>query len=43
MGFGDDFKIVCTDTETYKQAGNSIIVNVLIAILKKLNITQYAE
>jgi DNA (cytosine-5)-methyltransferase 1 len=43
MGFGDDFKIVCTDTETYKQAGNSIIVNVLIAILKQLNITQYAE
>ncbi len=43
MGFDDGFKIVCSDTETYKQAGNSIVVNVLIAILKQLDITQYAE
>ena len=43
MGFDDSFKIVVSDTETYKQAGNSIIVNVLIAILKEIDITKYAE
>ena len=43
MGFDDSFKIVCSDTETYKQSGNSIVVNVLIAILKQLDITQYAK
>lgn len=41
MGFDDSFKIVCSDTETYKQAGNSIIVDVLIALLKKMDITKY--
>ena len=43
MGFEDSFRIVCSDTETYKQAGNSIIVNVLIALLRKMDITKYAE
>jgi DNA (cytosine-5)-methyltransferase 1 len=43
MGFDDNFRIVCSDAETYKQAGNSIIVNVLEALLKQLDITQYAE
>ena len=43
MVFDDSFKIVVNDTETYKQAGNSIIVNVLIALLKQLDITRYAE
>ncbi len=43
MGFDDSFNIVVSDTETYKQAGNSIIVNVLIAILKEMDITKYAE
>lgn len=41
MGFDDSFKIVVSDTETYKQAGNSIVVDVLIALLKQLDITQY--
>ncbi len=41
MGFDDSFKIVCSDTETYKQSGNSIIVNVLIALLKQMDITKY--
>ena len=41
MGFDDSFKIVCSDTETYKQAGNSIIVDVLIALLKQMDITKY--
>ena len=41
MGFDDSFKIVVPDTVIYKQAGNSIIVDVLIAILKQLDITIY--
>ena len=41
MGFDDSFKIVVSDTEAYKQAGNSIVVNVLMAIMKQLDITKY--
>ncbi len=41
MGFDDSFKIVVSDTETYKQAGNSIVVDVLIALLKQMDITKY--
>lgn len=41
MGFRDDFKIVCSDTAMYQQAGNSIVVDVLIALLKQIDITQY--
>lgn len=41
MGFDDSFKIVVSDTETYKQAGNSIIVDVLIALLKQIDITKF--
>ena len=33
MGFPDDFKIVVSDTQMYRQAGNSIVVDVLINIL----------
>ena len=40
MGFTDDdfhkAHLVCSDTQLYKQAGNSIVVNVLEEILKKL-------
>jgi DNA (cytosine-5)-methyltransferase 1 len=36
MGFSDDFKIVVSDAQMYKQAGNSIVVNVLINILKSV-------
>lgn len=43
MGFKDSFKIVVSDTSMYQQAGNSIVVDVLIAILKELDITKYAE
>lgn len=43
MGFKDDFKIVVSDTSTYQQAGNSIVVDVLIALLKQMDITQYGE
>ncbi|MEG1089528.1 MAG: DNA (cytosine-5-)-methyltransferase [Bacteroidales bacterium] len=41
MGFRDDFNIVVSDTSLYQQAGNSIVVDVLIAILKQLDITKY--
>ena len=41
MGFRDDFKIVVTNTPAYMQAGNSIVVDVLIALLKQLDITKY--
>ena len=40
MGFSDiDFdkaSKVCTETNLYHQAGNSIVVNVMYSILKKL-------
>ena len=41
MGFDDSFKIVVPDTACYKQSGNSIVVNVLMALLKQMDITQY--
>lgn len=41
MGFKDSFKIVVSDTPMYQQAGNSIVVDVLIAILKQMDITKY--
>ena len=43
MGFGDGFKQVVSDTQMYRQAGNSIVVDVLIALLKEMDITQFAE
>jgi DNA (cytosine-5)-methyltransferase 1 len=41
MGFQDDFKQVVSDTQAYRQAGNSIVVDVLIAILKQMDITKF--
>lgn len=43
MGFDDTFKIVVPDTAAYKQSGNSIIVNVLMALLKQMDITKYGK
>ncbi len=43
MGFKDSFKIVVSDTSAYQQAGNSIVVDVLIAILKQMDITKYGK
>ncbi|MRI64521.1 DNA (cytosine-5-)-methyltransferase [Ornithobacterium rhinotracheale] len=43
MGFRDDFKQVVSDTQMYRQAGNSIVVDVLIAILKQMDITKFAD
>lgn len=36
MGFCDSFEIVVSDTSMYQQAGNSIVVDVLIAIMSKI-------
>lgn len=41
MGFKDSFKIVVSDTSMYQEAGNSIVVDVLIAILKQMDITRF--
>lgn len=47
MGFSDDdyfkAKEVCSDSALYKQAGNSIVVNVIYQILKSLLITKYYQ
>lgn len=37
MGFSDKFKIVVSDTRMYQQAGNSIVVNVIMEIIKNIN------
>lgn len=36
MGFCDSFKIVVSDTAAYQQAGNSIVVDVLMHIMKEV-------
>ena len=36
MGFSDDFRVVVPNVPAYRQAGNSIVVNVLEAIYKKI-------
>lgn len=43
MWFWDDFKQVVSDTQLYRQAWNSIVVDVLIAILKQMDISLYCE
>jgi DNA (cytosine-5)-methyltransferase 1 len=39
MGFSDNFKIVVSDTSMYQQAGNSIVVDVLIHIMEQILIS----
>lgn len=36
MGFPDTFKIAVSDTQMYKQAGNSIVVDVLINLIEQI-------
>jgi len=36
MGFGDDFRIVVSNTQAYRQAGNSIVVNVFERLLPNI-------
>lgn len=39
MGFCDSFKIVVSDTQAYRQAGNSIVVDVLMSIVKQIDLS----
>lgn len=41
MGFPDNFKQVVSDTQLYRQAGNSIVVDVIAAIFKEMDISKY--
>ena len=36
MGFCDSFKLTVSDTQLYQQAGNSIVVDVLMSIVKEI-------
>ena len=36
MGFDDNFKIVVSDTQMYRQAGNSIVVDVLMDLVNNI-------
>jgi DNA (cytosine-5)-methyltransferase 1 len=36
QGFPDSFKIICNDSQTRKQAGNAVPVNVIKAVLKEV-------
>lgn len=36
MGFTDDFKIVVSTAQMYKQSGNSIVVDILMALMKEI-------
>lgn len=40
MGFCDTFDIVVSDIQAYKQAGNSIVVDVLIALFRQISKTK---
>ncbi|MXR57777.1 DNA cytosine methyltransferase [Mesomycoplasma hyorhinis] len=43
MGFTDDYKIVVSRSQAYKQAGNSIVVDVLMVIIKSIIETKVFE
>lgn len=36
MGYSDDFKIVVSRAQIYKQAGNSIVVDVMLAVVREI-------
>ena len=36
MGFSDDFKIVVSNTQAYRQAGNSIVVNIFEHLIQNI-------
>ena len=43
MGFPDTFKQVVSDTQLYRQTGNSIVVNIIIALLKEIDISKFGK
>ena len=40
QGFSDDFKIVVSDTQAYKQFGNAVAVPVIKAIAEQIKLCQ---
>ena len=42
MGFPDTFKQVVSDTQLYRQTGNSIVVNIIMALLKEMDISKFS-
>ena len=36
MGFTDDFRIAVADTPMYKQAGNSVVVDVMMGLIEEI-------
>ena len=43
MGFPDTFKQVVSDTQLYRQTGNSIVVNIIVALLKEIDISKFGK
>lgn len=43
MGFTDDFNICVSSSQIYKQAGNSIVVDVMMEIIKQIRKTGFLE
>ena len=43
MGFDESFVISVSDTQMYRQAGNSIVVNIMIALLKQIGIPKLID
>ena len=43
MGYTDDFKIVVSRAQIYKQAGNSIVVDVMMALLEQILLSRVFE
>lgn len=43
MGFPDSFKITVSRSQSYKQSGNSIVVDVLMAIVKQIKIASEGD
>ena len=43
MGFRDSFQIAVSNTQMYRQTGNSIVVDVLVALLRQMDISQYGR
>lgn len=43
MGYTDDFKIAVSSMQTLRQAGNSIVVDVMMAIVKQIYLTKVFE
>lgn len=43
MGFRDSFKIVVSDSNIFMQAGNSMVVDCIMALLQQLDITRFSD